>query len=111
MTDLETDSDANSCSFAVAADAADASYFESRRRGEKAPKPRGRGLTTDQLMKFFTGATWSGYDDNSTVRPTFTFRMADPATASARSGSGSTRRHRPRFWPASDRPYYMNTNS
>ncbi len=79
------------------------------RRGEKARKPRGRGLTTDQLMKFFTGATWSGYDDNSTVRPTFTFSPANFAPG-ARSGKGQpSGRRRHRFWPASDEPFFMKT--
>ncbi|KAL8277590.1 hypothetical protein RQP46_010022 [Phenoliferia psychrophenolica] len=45
----------------------DASYFDQMRRGA-APKPRahGRGLTEEQLMRFFTTAAWSSFDDSTT---------------------------------------------
>lgn len=57
----------------------DAAYFESMRQGAKPTKPRtgARGLTTAQLMKFFT-TTWTAFDDTPTVRP---FSFLPPLSA------------------------------
>ncbi|KAM0751724.1 hypothetical protein T439DRAFT_379820, partial [Meredithblackwellia eburnea MCA 4105] len=47
---------------------ADASYFDSVRRGGAPPKarPQSRGITTDQLMRFFTPSAWGAFDDSTT---------------------------------------------
>ncbi|KAK4705017.1 hypothetical protein P7C70_g1188, partial [Phenoliferia sp. Uapishka_3] len=68
---------------------ADASYFDSMRRGA-APKPRAhsRGLTADQLMRFFTTAAWSGLDDSTTGFYT-TFRTLFALIAAEEAQLGS----------------------
>ncbi|KAM0789908.1 hypothetical protein ACM66B_006749 [Microbotryomycetes sp. NB124-2] len=66
--------------------AADAQYFEQARRGKQPLKARGpgRGVTTAQLLKFFTTSAWSGYDDSptgfySTFRTLFAILAAEEA--------------------------------
>ncbi|KAK4054039.1 hypothetical protein OIO90_003684 [Microbotryomycetes sp. JL221] len=66
--------------------AADAQYFDQVRRGKQPPKARsaGRGVTTAQLLKFFTTSSWSGFDDSptgffSTFRTLFAILAAEEA--------------------------------
>ncbi|GAA5872966.1 hypothetical protein JCM1840_007284 [Sporobolomyces johnsonii] len=70
---------------------ADASFFESMRRGAaqpKAPARPGRGLQTQHLMKFFSTSAWSGYDDSpngfyTTFRTLFSLLQADEVSWSS----------------------------
>ncbi|CEQ41057.1 SPOSA6832_02728 [Sporobolomyces salmonicolor] len=70
---------------------ADASFFESMRRGTaqpKAPARPGRGLQTQHLMKFFSTSAWSGYDDSpngfyTTFRTLFSLLQADEVSWSS----------------------------
>lgn len=48
---------------------AEASYFDSVRRGTQKPRARAtpaRGLQTPHLLKFFSPSAWSGFDDSPT---------------------------------------------
>ncbi|GAA5876208.1 hypothetical protein JCM3774_002326 [Rhodotorula dairenensis] len=48
---------------------AEASYFDSVRRGTQTPRARAtpaRGLQTPHLLKFFSTSAWSGFDDSPT---------------------------------------------
>ncbi|BGP28002.1 zinc finger, C2H2-type domain containing protein, DnaJ Family [Rhodotorula toruloides] len=48
---------------------AEASFFDSVRRGTQKPRARatpGRGIQTPHLMKFFSTSAWSGFDDSPT---------------------------------------------
>ncbi|GAA5949626.1 hypothetical protein JCM21900_002476 [Sporobolomyces salmonicolor] len=70
---------------------ADASFFESMRRGAaqpKAPARPGRGLQTQHLMKFFSTSAWNGYDDSpngfyTTFRTLFSLLQADEVSWSS----------------------------
>ncbi|BGP03892.1 J protein JJJ1 [Rhodotorula toruloides] len=48
---------------------AEASFFDSVRKGTQKPRARatpGRGIQTPHLMKFFSTSAWSGFDDSPT---------------------------------------------
>ncbi|BGP35779.1 hypothetical protein JCM10296v2_007631 [Rhodotorula toruloides] len=48
---------------------AEASFFDSVRKGAQKPRARatpGRGIQTPHLMKFFSTSAWSGFDDSPT---------------------------------------------
>ncbi|KAK4048685.1 hypothetical protein OIV83_004655 [Microbotryomycetes sp. JL201] len=71
---------------------ADAQYFEQARQGKQPPKARsaGRGVTTAQLMKFFTTSAWTGFDDSptgfySTFRTLFAILAAEEAQHGSRT--------------------------
>ncbi|KAI5481320.1 zinc finger, C2H2-type domain containing protein, DnaJ Family [Pseudohyphozyma bogoriensis] len=82
----------------------EAAYFDSIRRGGKPPRPRamGRGVTTEQLMKFFTSTAWGAMDDSPTGFYS-TFRTLFTLLASEESAAGSPHQY-PDFG-TKDSPY------